>query len=183
MNIRPRESARQSLVAIALASTLASTDWRGAAATPERIAPLSALFVQSVDTAARLKDVVARFAAETKLPGLAFGAIADGKVLLREALGSTGPVDTTSPPVDRRTVFHLASLSKPVVATAIVALTERGKLSLDDPVVKHLPYFRLADDRYPQITIRQLLTHVSGLPDVTDYGWATPEHDDGALER
>jgi CubicO group peptidase (beta-lactamase class C family) len=41
----------------------------------------------------------------------------------------------------------------------------------------------LADDRSSQITIRQLLTHVSGLPDVEDYGWATPEYDEGALER
>jgi CubicO group peptidase (beta-lactamase class C family) len=135
------------------------------------------------DIARRVTTTVARFTTETKVPALAFGIIADGQMILMEAVGSTAPADGCGRPSDPSTVFHLASLSKPFVATAIVALTERQKVALDDPVVKHLPYFRLADDRFPQITIRQLLTHVSGLPDVEDYGWATPEYDEGALER
>jgi CubicO group peptidase (beta-lactamase class C family) len=135
------------------------------------------------DIARRVRTTVARFTTETKVPGLAFGIIADGQVILMEAVGSTAPADACGRPSDPGTVFHLASLSKPFVATAIVALTEQQKVALDDPVVKHLPYFRLADDRFSQITIRQLLMHVSGLPDVEDYGWATPEYDEGALER
>jgi CubicO group peptidase (beta-lactamase class C family) len=54
---------------------------------------------------------------------------------------------------------------------------------LDAPVVKYLPYFRLADDRYTQITVRQMVTHTSGMPDVEDYEWDKPQYDDGALER
>jgi CubicO group peptidase (beta-lactamase class C family) len=103
--------------------------------------------------------------------------------VVRAAVGSTGPPGTGSPAADVGTMFHLASLSKPFVATAIMILTEQRKVTLDDPVIKHLPYFRLADDRFRLITIRQLLTHVSGLPDVDDYGWARPEYDAGALER
>jgi len=82
-----------------------------------------------------------------------------------------------------RSVFHMASITKPLVATAIMQLVERGILDLDAPVVKYLPYFRLADARYNQITVRQMVTHTSGMPDVEDYEWDKPQYDDGALER
>ncbi|NQV87642.1 MAG: beta-lactamase family protein [Woeseiaceae bacterium] len=49
--------------------------------------------------------------------------------------------------------------------------------------VKHLPYFRLADERYRDITIRQMLNHTAGMPDVEDYGWDQPQFDDDAAER
>jgi CubicO group peptidase (beta-lactamase class C family) len=54
---------------------------------------------------------------------------------------------------------------------------------LNDPVIKHLPYFRLKDPRYKEITVRQMVTHTSGMLDVTNYHWDKPEYDDGALER
>lgn len=134
------------------------------------------------DIERHVKTAVARFIGQTKVPGLVLGMIADGKVLSIQGHGSMSP-DAGSASADPSTVFHLASLSKPFVATAVMALTEQGKVAVDDPVIKHLPYFRLADERFPQITIRQLLTHVSGLPDVEDYGWAKPEYDENALER
>src|SRR5207248_1555658 len=43
--------------------------------------------------------------------------------------------------------------------------------------------FRLKDPRYKEITVRQMVTHTSGMPDVTNYYWNKPEYDDGALER
>ena len=77
----------------------------------------------------------------------------------------------------------MASVSKPFVATAIMQLVERGTLNLDDRVTRWLPYFRLADDRYGEITIRQVLNHTSGMPDVDDYEWNKPQFDVGAAER
>ncbi|MBL8593744.1 MAG: beta-lactamase family protein, partial [Devosia sp.] len=63
------------------------------------------------------------------------------------------------------TIFRLASLSKPVTATACLAMVDRGELRLDDVITRFLPQFRprLADGSTPDITIRQLLTHTSGL--------------------
>lgn len=58
------------------------------------------------------------------------------------------------------TVFNLASISKTITATAVLQLVERGKIRLDDSFVK---YFK--DFPYPTITIRQMLSHTSGLPD------------------
>lgn len=86
-------------------------------------------------------------------------------------------------PVDRRTVFHMASVTKPFVATAILQLAEKGRIDLDAPVTRYLPYLRIDDPRAGAITIRRMLNHSSGLPDIDDYEWGHGPADDGALER
>ena len=115
------------------------------------------------------------------IPGLTVAVVRDGRVIYSRAYGvrELGKEEKLTP----RHVFHFASVSKPFVATAIVQLAEAGKLNLSDPVVKHLPYFRLADEGYRDITIRQILNHTSGMPDVEDYEWSKPQFDDGAAER
>jgi CubicO group peptidase (beta-lactamase class C family) len=115
------------------------------------------------------------------LPGLAVGVVKEGKTVYAKGFGVTDL--GTGDPVTADTLFHVASVSKTFVATAILQLVETGKIELDDTVTKHLPYFRLDDDRYGKITIRHMLSHRSGMPDVRDYRWDKPEYDDGALER
>ncbi|MBV8214114.1 MAG: beta-lactamase family protein [Verrucomicrobia bacterium] len=77
------------------------------------------------------------------------------------------------------TIFRLASITKPIVSAAALALVEQGKLGLDDPVTKWLPEFRptLPNGVPAVITIRQLLTHTSGL----SYGFQ--EAEDGSYHR
>ncbi len=94
----------------------------------------------------------------------------------------------TGAPVTPETMFHLASVSKPFVATAVVALaTARNDtaaaLDLDAPIVEWVPEFTLADGRAREVTARGLLSHTSGLPDVADYGWHDPQLDDDALSE
>jgi CubicO group peptidase (beta-lactamase class C family) len=89
----------------------------------------------------------------------------------------------TKKPVTTSTLFHMASISKPFVATAIMQLVEQRKIDLDAPVTTYLPYFKLDDERYKEITVQQMLSHVSGMPDVEDYEWDNPQYDEGALER
>lgn len=60
-------------------------------------------------------------------------------------------------------MFLLGSISKPINVTALMTLFDQGKLQLDDHVKKYLPAF--TGDRRDDVTVRQLLTHVSGLPD------------------
>ncbi|MGK5027127.1 serine hydrolase domain-containing protein [Janthinobacterium sp. RB2R34] len=69
-------------------------------------------------------------------------------------------------------LFRLASVSKPIVSAAALALVGQGRLQLDDPVAQWLPYFqpRQADGRLAAITVHQLLTHTAGL----DYGFFQP---------
>ena len=68
-------------------------------------------------------------------------------------------------PTQEDTIFRLASVTKPIVATAALRMIDLGLLSLDDPVTKYLPFFapRGPDGTAPTILIRHLLTHISGL--------------------
>lgn len=86
-------------------------------------------------------------------------------------------------PITPRSVFHWASVSKPLVAVAVMQLAESEALALDDPLLRWLPYFRMDDDRLPDVTLRHLLTHTAGVPDVADYEWDEPQTDEGALKR
>ncbi|HMJ48711.1 MAG TPA: serine hydrolase [Ferruginibacter sp.] len=82
----------------------------------------------------------------------------NGKVVYKDALGyadfNTGRL------LDDNTVFELASVTKQFTAMAIMILKDRGALQLDDKVQKYLPSIP-----YDNITIRQLLSHTSGLPE------------------
>lgn len=68
-------------------------------------------------------------------------------------------------PMSMDTLFRFSSLAKPLVASTALALWERGRLDLDDPVTRFLPDFtpRLVDGNAPTITVRHLLTHTAGL--------------------
>lgn len=68
-------------------------------------------------------------------------------------------------PMGEDTIFRAASLTKPIVATTILAMSDQDLLAVDDPVTDYLPYFRpkTADGREPVITLRHLLTHTAGL--------------------
>lgn len=73
-----------------------------------------------------------------------------------------------APPVDAESLFHLASIGKPMTALALMRLVEEGRLALDDRVAAILPEF--AGSGRDSITVRQLLTHTSGLPQDPDLG-------------
>src|SRR3984957_534993 len=68
-------------------------------------------------------------------------------------------------PNDPETKFRIGSITKEFTATAIVQLAENGKLSIDDPVSK---YYSEAPPAWGAITVRNLLTHTSGIPTYTD---------------
>lgn len=117
----------------------------------------------------------------SEIPGYTAAVILNNKVIYQKAYGvqslQTGAALTT------RSDFHMASVSKPVAATAILQLAEKGKLRLDDLLIRHLPAFTMKDERYRQITLYHILTHSSGIPDVHDYQWHAPQNDDSAAAR
>jgi CubicO group peptidase (beta-lactamase class C family) len=63
-----------------------------------------------------------------------------------------------------QTPVAVGSTTKPLTATAVMQLVEAGKVELDAPVTRYLPWFNLDDPRSAQITVRQLLSHTSGIP-------------------
>jgi len=130
---------------------------------------------------ATLEPLVRQALADFSLPGLALGIVKHDALVYAQGFGMRNV--ETQEPVTPQSLFHMASISKPFVATAIMQLAEAGKLRLDAPVSSYLPYFRLAGDGWQQITLRQMLAHTAGMPDCDDYGWYRPEDDEAALER
>jgi CubicO group peptidase (beta-lactamase class C family) len=119
------------------------------------------------------------------IPGMAVGIVNRGEIVYARGFGVQNL--ETQTPVTPDSIFCLASIAKCFVASAILQLTEQGKLVLDAPLSQYLPYFRLDDERYRQITLRQMLSHTSGMPDMDESEYdeliAHPENDDGAAER
>ena len=109
------------------------------------------------------------------LPGIAVGVVADQELVWTAGFGYA---DTKAKrPMTASTKFRMASHSKLFTATAIMQLREQGKIRLDDPVSKYLPWFQVkpaGDDDGP-ITIEQLLNHASGLPREAGAHWTTLE--------
>jgi CubicO group peptidase (beta-lactamase class C family) len=146
-------------------------------------AVLPAVSESTLDPAlvAEIEAFVEQEMAEQGIPGVSIGIVKDGEVAYVKGFG-VADVDSGEP-ITSQSLFHLASVSKTAVATALLQLVEQGKVDLDDPVVDYLPYFELADERFSQITIRQMLSHTSGMGDVADYEWDNPVFDDAAAER
>jgi CubicO group peptidase (beta-lactamase class C family) len=126
-------------------------------------------------TAPRLEAAWSRFA-ETFHDTAARGGIVGGSLLLvsdGEVAGRAryGLADRESGrPVDDDTIFHWASITKTFTAIAVLQLRDRGKLALDDPVVKYLPELRQVHDPFgdtSEITIRHVLSHSAGFRDPT----------------
>ncbi|MEA3335162.1 MAG: serine hydrolase [Chloroflexota bacterium] len=153
----------------------------GEAAEPE--AQISSESVTEIET------LVEQAMADNTLPGVAIGIIKDGKVVYTKGFGEADMV--AGKPVTPQSLFSMASISKMLTAAAIMQLVEQGLIDLDAPVTDYLPYFRLDDPRYSEITVRHLLGHTSGLPffsKETEVRWKAkdyenPDNEEGALER
>jgi CubicO group peptidase (beta-lactamase class C family) len=89
----------------------------------------------------------------------------------------------TKAPLKEHHIFHMASVTKLFVSTAILKLCEQGMAVLDGKVADYLPQFKMADERYKQLTLRQMLSHTSGMPDDDEYHWDKFETDSEALMR
>lgn len=109
--------------------------------------------------------------ADALTPGTVVVIAHDGEIIYHRTAGYANP--SKQIPMQENSIFRLASITKAFTSLAAAALIEQGKLQLDDPVTKWLPYFTpaTADGKTPVITIKQLLSHTAGL----DYRWAQPE--------
>ncbi len=107
---------------------------------------------------------------EKRIVGAVLLISEDGHLVYQKAVGMADR--ESGVPVTLDTVFRLASVTKPLVSAAAMRLVENGTLNLDDPLTEWLPTFtpKLEDGSQPAITIRQLLTHTSGL----SYGFYEP---------
>jgi len=157
-------------LAIGLAVVALATPSMGLAA--ER-APLPAAQLQmALDT---LRAAAQQAIADDRTPGIAIAVVHGDAVILAEGFGVRDV--RSGEPVDADTVFQLASVSKPIGSTVISALVGDGKLSWDTRLMDLTPGFALeAPWVTSQVTLRDLYSHRSGLPDhagdlLEDYGY------------
>jgi SSS family transporter len=116
-----------------------------------------------------------------KMPGAVVLINHDGRTVFEKAYGNRA-LEPTIEPMTEDTVFDMASLTKCLVtATAVMQLYEAHKLRFDEPVAKYLPEFAVNGKQ--AVTIRELLTHYSGLPEDIDlkdsWGLAAPDKVEG----
>ena len=128
-----------------------------------RIAPAhAARSIGGVDPA-RIDAFVQSEMYANLLPGVALALVHNGRIVDLRGFGDAAP---DGRPVTPQTPFMLGSVSKSFTALALMQLVEAGRITLDAPVTRYLPWFRLAGDQQPsRITLRELLSHTSGLPD------------------
>jgi uncharacterized protein YbbC (DUF1343 family)/CubicO group peptidase (beta-lactamase class C family) len=110
-------------------------------------------------------SIIEQAVADGNIPGAVLVVGHDGAIIYRKAYGSRA-LEPKREPMTLDTVFDLASLTKVIATTtAMMQLVEQGKVRMNDPVAKYLPEFAQNDKE--DITVRQLMTHYSGLaPDL-----------------
>jgi CubicO group peptidase (beta-lactamase class C family) len=131
--------------------------------------PAPVLRAADVDSAA-LDKIIADAVKEFEVPGAAVAIVQDDKVTYIKGFGvrKLGAKEEVTPD----TVFALGSCTKAFTATGVALLVAEKKMNWDDPVRKHIDFFRLSDpvaDR--EVTIRDLLCHRTGMPR-HDWLWA-----------
>jgi len=129
------------------------------------VIPLAASAGASPVRLGAVDSVIEQAVADGNIPGAVLLVGHDGKVVYRKAYGSRA-LEPRRETMTLDTVFDLASLTKVVATTtAVMQLVEQGKVRMNDPVAKYLPEF--AQNGKDDITLRQLMTHYSGLePDL-----------------
>src|SRR5882672_8273136 len=132
------------VVFLSLATTGTATVHASERLTPAKIARIDSAITAVID--------------RNHIPGLAIAIVVEGKIRWQKAYGLADVENAV--PAETSTVFRIASVTKPLTATAAMQLAEHGKLDLDAPVQKYAPSFPAKEQT---ITTRQLLGHLSGI--------------------
>jgi len=130
----------------------------------------------SAERLARIETMCAEAVAKGEIPGIVALVARNGKIVYYKAFGKADSQSSRN--LKRDDIFRIASQSKAITSTAVMMLWEEGKFRLEDPISKYIPEFKnpqvlktfqYSDTSYTttsasgEITIRQLLSHTSGL--------------------
>ena len=137
--------------------------------TPARVRVLSVLCLLLLPSAAaqaqlpaekirRIEALISAEMAKQKIPGLSVAVVTDRQLRWSNGYGLSDVENNVA--AKAATVYRLGSISKPITATAVMQLFERGKLDLDAPVQKYCPAF--PEKQWP-VTTREVLAHLSGI--------------------
>jgi len=110
------------------------------------------------DKRALLENTISTFMAANSVPGISAAAVWNGEEVWSEGFGMADLENSV--PVTPQTLFRLASISKPITATAAMQLWEQGKLDIEAPIQKYCPAF---PQKETPISTRQLMSHLGGI--------------------
>lgn len=128
------------------------------------IASLSTLAADAPGAFPAVRQAMHQAIEAREIPGAVTVVVSRERVLHLDTTGFADVAQQT--PMAADTLFWIASMTKPVTATAVLMLQDEGRLNVADPVAKHLPEFaalRTPSGKPANLTIAQLLTHTSGL--------------------
>jgi CubicO group peptidase (beta-lactamase class C family) len=111
------------------------------------------------------EEYVEQVMKENHIAGAAVAVSSGGDVVYAKGFGVRDI--TKDDPVTPESIFGVASVSKSFTALAVSQLVDRGLVSLDDPVTKYIPEFRLHGADMSRVTVRHILSHSTGLPPMT----------------
>ncbi len=118
---------------------------------------------QQVNPAEAVRRLLVAEMKARQIPGLQVAVVKGGRVVMHGEYGFANLQDSV--PVTRQTLFAINSMTKAFTGVAIVQLAESGKVDLDAGIGRYVADLPAA---WRAVTVRQLLTHMSGLPDITD---------------
>ena len=127
-----------------------------------RCVPLVAAVLAAQVPGDRIDALMVRAMQERHVPGLAVAVVENGAITEQRAHGIANLETATA--MTTGAVFELASVTKPITATAVMMLVEEGRVSLDAPISTYIDATPAA---WAPITVRQLLTHTSGLDNIS----------------
>ncbi len=133
----------------------------------------------TIKSISELEDYMNKVVESGNPPGMSLAVIKNNSIVYEKGFGwADQPRKIQATP---RTVYHWWSCTKIATAIAVFQLQEKGLLSLNDPVIKYIPFFKV---EYPsetskQVTIMNLLNHTSGLPDPSVFTFIKWIHHDG----
>ena len=117
-----------------------------------------------------------------EVPGLSVSVVNDQTLLWGGGMGQADP--ESGRPATADTLYSICSISKLFTSLAVMQLRDAGKLSLSDPVSKHLPWFKMSPAAGGRdVTLLGILTHSAGLPREADYPYWTGEFDFPTREK
>lgn len=125
------------------------------------IAILFSVYCLSQNIVSNVDAIVNTEMKERKIPGMQIAVVQNGKIVLNKSYGVANIQNDL--PVKNTSVFPINSTTKVFTAVAVMQLVEQGKIGLSEPISKYLENL---PSEWQKITVEQLMTHISGLPDI-----------------
>ncbi|WP_395845159.1 serine hydrolase [Archangium violaceum] len=156
--------------------------WSTAHAEPSLESCSSCCLETEGSLSAQMKERIDKFVGERMqhghIPGLSLVVLREGKPVYVRGYGSSNLA--TGEPMTSCSLVSIGSTTKSMTALALMQLVEQGRVDLEAPVTRYIPWFQTADGKGSSILVKQLLSHTSGMPAKSLLEGTT---DAGALER